>query len=66
MDHKELCCSWVEERKFEDDEGKWWYAEYDTCTKTDKMIEGPFESEDAINDYLWPLAIECAHEDLIP
>jgi len=59
MDHKEVCLSWVEERKFEGDDGKWYVNEYGE-------LKDSFDDEDALDDYLWTRAIQEAHENYLP
>lgn len=76
-DHKDSCMEWVEAHKWEDEDGKWWTAheehrtvplEYRTGLQPKNVIrtylvpdEGPFETEEAVDEILWPRAVEQRH-----
>ena len=62
MDHKEMCFNWVEARKEEDGQGRWWWIDPSTFRK----VCGPFKSEQELDDVLWPEAFEHAHEAFLP
>ncbi len=61
MNHKDICINYVEARKFEEEDGWWWIEPH-----SGDHIEGPFPSEEKLDDVLWPYALDHAHENLIP
>ena len=62
MTHKEMCIAFVEARKKEDDQGRWWWIDPFSFRK----ICGPYPTEQAIDDVLWAAAFEHAHEVYLP
>ncbi len=62
MDHKEMCANWVEDRKEEADIEEWWEIDPHTFER----LSGPYKTEEALNDVLWPKAFDHAHEVFIP
>ena len=57
MSHKEMCADWVEEHKLEDD-GGWWI-----CDSDGTPTEGPFPTEEAVDEILWKRACEESFAD---
>ena len=43
--------AWVEQHKYEDDEGHWW------CTDGDTLIDGPY-TEEEVDKVLWAAALD--------
>jgi len=62
MDHKEMCFNYVEERKDQDDDGRWWII----IPETGERIAGPYESEAILDKLLWEMAMVHAHERYMP
>ena len=62
MDYKEMCFNWVEDRKEEADLDEWWQID----PGTEERISGPYRTEAALDDVLWALALEQAHETYLP
>ncbi len=62
MDHKEMCYNWVEERKEEAEDG-WWILDGSDAYE---RVQGPFDTEEEVDDILWPRALNEAHEKYLP
>ena len=59
MSHKDMCIDWVDDHTFEDDDGKWWCQ----SEQDDEPIAGPFNTESALQDYLWDQVLNMSWAD---
>ena len=56
MNHKDLYITFVEDRKEQTEDG-WW-----VCEPDGPPIQGPFKTEQEVDNILWPRAFDEAYE----